>query len=182
MDHSLELPPLPPSSYYLYHSTAIVSRLCQVSLGGEEWIEGKQKKLSKEQISLCRIVCVYRSVWTKDVCSLIKTYAWNIVVCANSFGQETIPDLPCKYWGTLPLVLSDTMDHTWCGHSWFTSAYSARPYRTRLVVAGIWTRFFIKFIPYQWNYKSFMMHGKKIFPWPQVKLDEVRIILQFSCC
>lgn len=62
------------------------------------------------------------------------TYARYVVVCADTLGQQSVPNFPRENGRALPLKLGDFSDHLRCGHSRFTSADRARSDRACFVV------------------------------------------------
>lgn len=67
------------------------------------------------------------------------THAWNIVVIANTLGQQPVPDLPCENRRTLPLELGDLVHHRRRGHPGLGAADGPRLDGARLVVPVITT-------------------------------------------
>ena len=76
----------------------------------------------------------WNQLFSREKINKFHTYTWNIIVVANSFGQETIPNFPSKNWRAFSLIIWNTFHYTWSGHSGLRSANSTRLDRARLIV------------------------------------------------
>lgn len=62
------------------------------------------------------------------------TYAGDGVVVADTFGEQTVADFPCKYGRTLALVVGDFGHDARRGHTWLRATDCTGLYGTRLVI------------------------------------------------
>lgn len=65
---------------------------------------------------------------------LLITYTGDIVIVADTFGEKTIPDLPCKDGWTFAFILRNAFHHIWRCHSRLGTANGTRLDRACLVI------------------------------------------------